>query len=259
MPGVAIGDSWDDIDPINSQAKERLGYPTQKPEALLDRIIAASTSEGDIVLDPFCGCGTTIASAHRLQRRWIGIDITQAAIVVIKQRFKDRFGIELPCEVVGEPASLPDARELARTDPYQFQWWALGLVDARPAEEKKGADRGIDGRRYSVDPTTGRTEQIVFSVKAGHVNVAHVRDLRGVVERDRATQGVLLSVEDPTKQMRGEAAAAGMVRTSWGRVATPATGDCRRAVEWARKARAPSGSAGRNDLQKGPSRANSEG
>lgn len=218
MPGVALQDVWTDFTALGGTSPERLGYPTQKPEALLERIIRSSTNEQDVVLDPFCGCGTTIAAAHRLNRQWIGIDITQAAIVVIKQRFRDRFAIELPCEVVGEPTSIPDAEELARTDPYQFQWWALGLVDARPTEEKKGADRGIDGRRYSVDPRTNKTEQAIFSVKAGHVTVAQVRDLRGVLEREKASQGVLVSLEEPTRQMRTEAASAGVVDTSWGRM-----------------------------------------
>jgi DNA modification methylase len=201
---------------LQPAAQERLGYPTQKPEALLARIIEASSNEGDLVLDPFCGCGTTIAVAHRLRRHWIGIDVTQAAMVVIKGRFRDHFGIEIPCEITGEPVSLPDAEALAKSDPYQFQWWALGLVHARPAEQRKGADKGIDGRRYFTDPLTDKTEQIVFSVKAGHLSPTHIRDLRGVVERERAVQGVLLCLEEPSKSMRVEAAAAGTVKTAWG-------------------------------------------
>ncbi|HXO85213.1 MAG TPA: DNA methyltransferase [Gemmatimonadales bacterium] len=218
MPGLAVQDVWTDLTALGGTSPERLGYPTQKPEALLERIVRSSTNENDVVLDPFCGCGTTIAVAHRLNRQWIGIDITQAAIVVIKQRFHDRFGIEIPCEVLGEPTSVPDAEALASSDPYQFQWWALGLVDARPVEGKKGADRGIDGRRFSVDPRSGRTDQVVFSVKAGSITVAHVRDLRGVIERESASQGVLISFEDPSRQMRAEAASAGFVETSWGRM-----------------------------------------
>jgi hypothetical protein len=218
MKGVGLQDIWTDVPPVNSQAQERLGYPTQKPEALLDRIILASTHPGDTVLDPFCGCGTTIASAHRLDRQWIGIDITQAAVVVIKKRFRDRFGIDLPCEIVGEPRSLSDARHLASTDPYQFQWWALDFVGARPIDQRKGADKGIDGRRYIPDPLTGGTDQLIASVKAGHVAVAHVRDLRGVVERERATQGVLLCMEEATRPMLAEAAAAGFIDTPWGRL-----------------------------------------
>lgn len=215
--GTPVSDIWSDIPPLNSQAQERLGYPTQKPEALLDRIIMASSNEGAVVLDPFCGCGTTIAAAHRLRRHWIGIDVTQASIVVIKQRFRDHFNLDVPCEVVGEPVSVPDAQALAEADPYQFQWWALGLVGARPDEGKKGADRGIDGRRYFTDPISGATSSIVFSVKAGHVTVSQLRDLRGVLDRERALMGALICMEEPTKPMRAEAASAGVVETAWGR------------------------------------------
>jgi hypothetical protein len=215
---IIVGDVWTDIVSINSQAAERLGYPTQKPEELLERILQASSNEGDTVLDPFCGCGTTIAVAHRLKRRWIGIDITHLAINLIRHRLRDAFGDEVTktFKVIGEPVSLPDAEALAESDPYQFQWWALGLVGARPAEQKKGADRGIDGRLYFHDE--GQTRQIVFSVKAGHVMVAHLRDLRGVLDREQAQIGVLISLEDPTKQMRTEAAGAGFYESStWGK------------------------------------------
>ncbi|NLE77095.1 MAG: hypothetical protein GX605_10155 [Chloroflexi bacterium] len=143
-PGRQIDYLWTDIEAIGSQAAERLGYPTQKPEALLERIIQASSNEGDLVLDPFCGCGTAVAVAQRLGRRWIGIDITHLAIGLMKQRLRDAFGSDVPYQVVGEPVSLPDAQALAASDPYQFQWWALGLVGARPAEGKKVADKDID-------------------------------------------------------------------------------------------------------------------
>jgi DNA modification methylase len=215
-PGAPISDIWTDLPPIHASSQERLGYPTQKPEALLERIIRVSTQAGDTVLDPFCGCGTAIAAAHRLGRKWMGIDITQAAIVVIKQRFRDHFGMEPPCEVVGEPVSLPDAEALAMSDPYQFQWWALGLVGARPMETRKGADRGVDGRSYFTDPETSTIQQVIFSVKAGHLTPGYLRDLRGVVEREKATQGVLISLEEATKAMRAEAASAGIVKTAWG-------------------------------------------
>ena len=196
---------------------ERLGYQTQKPEGLLARIIESSTDKGAVVLDPFCGCGTAIASAHRLDRLWIGIDITYAAVAVIKRRFRDHFQIDLPCDVIGEPRSLADALELAAADPYQFQWWALDRVDARPAEKRKGADRGIDGRRYFHEVEGGPTEQIVFSVKAGHTGPDHLRDLRGVVERERAAIGVMICAQRPTKAMRTEAASAGVYTSPWGR------------------------------------------
>jgi len=218
MPGVPLQDIWTDIRPIGAQAAERLGYPTQKPVALLERIITASSNVGDVVLDPFCGCGTTIDAAQKLGRPWVGIDITHLAINLIKKRLRDTYGEAVNYQVVGEPTTVEDAEQLARSDPYQFQWWALGLVGARPAEQKKGADRGIDGRLYFHIPGgPSKTEQIVLSVKAGHVTVSQVRDLRGVVEREKAAIGVLISFEQPTQPMRREAAGAGFFQTPWGR------------------------------------------
>jgi DNA modification methylase len=218
MPGNVLTNLRGDITPINSQARERLGYPTQKPEALLERIIKTSSNEGDIVLDPFCGCGTAIAAAQKLNRQWIGIDITHLAITLIKHRLKDSFGddVSKTYRVVGEPVSLPDAQQLAGDDPYQFQWWALGLVGARPVEQKKGADKGIDGRLYFHDEPGGKTKQIILSVKAGHVSAPHLRDLRGVVEREKAEIGVLLCMEEPTRPMRVEAAGSGFYKTPYG-------------------------------------------
>jgi len=208
-------DVWS-IPTINNMAKERLGYPTQKPELLLKRIINASSKEGDLVLDPFCGCGTTIAVAERLKRRWIGIDITHLAITLMKHRLLDAFGDSAKYQVIGEPTSVPDAVALAEEDPYQFQWWALGLVGARPTEGKKGADKGIDGRLYFHDEGKGgKTKQVIFSVKAGHTGPVHVRELRGVVEREKAEIGMLLTLHPPTQQMRTEAASAGFYE-GWG-------------------------------------------
>jgi hypothetical protein len=246
MKGIPLQDVWTDIFPINSQAAERLGYPTQKPVALLERIINASSNPGDVVLDPFCGCGTTIAAAQALGRPWIGIDITHLAITLIKQRLKDSFNIEQvnratpsgkgetvkveeapaeyggatnrPFHVVGEPTSVPDAAALAASDPYQFQWWALGLVGARPVEQKKGADKGIDGRIIFQGDKPGSFESVILSVKAGHTNVAHVRDLKGVLEREKASIGVLISMEHPTKPMLTEAVTAGFHESAlWGK------------------------------------------
>ncbi|MCX7017016.1 MAG: DNA methyltransferase [Candidatus Sumerlaeota bacterium] len=205
--GRTITNDWNDIP--QASGKESLGYPTQKPEALLERIIRASSNEGDLVLDPFCGCGTAVAVAQRLNRRWIGIDITNLAITLIKSRMKDAFGDEARYHVVGEPVSVPDAEALAASDPHQFQWWALGLIGARPVEKRKGADKGIDGRIYFHDEAGGKTKSVVLSVKSGHATVAHVRDLRGVVEREGAAIGVLISMHEPTQPMRSGAAAAG--------------------------------------------------
>lgn len=182
----------------------------------MERIIKSSSAEGDVLLDPFCGCGTAIAVAERLKRQWIGIDITHLAITLIKHRLFDAFGTETKYKVIGEPVSLSDAQELAATDPYQFQWWALGLVGARPVEQKKGADKGIDGRLYFHDEPKA-TKQIIFSVKAGHANVAHVRDLRGVLDREKAEIGVLITMEQPTQPMCSEAASTGFYKAPWGK------------------------------------------
>ncbi len=211
--GRTATDDWDDIP--QAAGKESLGYPTQKPEALLERIILASSNEGDTVLDPFCGCGTAISVSQRLQRRWIGIDITQAAIQTIKKRMIDTFG-SLACSTVGEPTSTNDAEQLAHDDPYQFQWWSLGLVGARPVEGKKGADHGIDGRLYFKDDPNQPPKLVVISVKGGHTNVTHVRDLKGVVERDKASIGVLISMQEPTAPMKAEAGIAGVYHSPWG-------------------------------------------
>jgi len=221
MEGVPLQDVWTDIGPIGAQAAERLGYPTQKPEALLERILKASSNEGAVVLDPFCGCGTTIQVAQRLNRRWIGIDITHLAIGLIKKRLSDGFADIIPpiqstYDVIGEPTDLAGAARLAQEDKYQFQWWALGLVGARPTEQKKGADRGIDGRLYFHDDESGKSRQILFSVKAGGVSVPQVRDLRGVIERDKAEIGIFLCFEQPTKPMLKEAADAGFYKSSDG-------------------------------------------
>jgi hypothetical protein len=211
-----VQDVITDIDPLSPHAKERLGYPTQKPEALLERIIKASSNEGDLVLDPFCGCGTTVQVAQRLNRRWIGIDITHLAIGLIKKRLSDAFGAEIKStyDVIGEPTDLAGAGQLAAEDKYQFQWWALGQVGARPAEQKKGADRGIDGRLYFHDDDSGQSKQIIFSVKAGGVSVPQVRDLVGVLAREKAEIGVFLCFEEPTKPMLREVAEAGLYKST---------------------------------------------
>jgi site-specific DNA-methyltransferase (adenine-specific) len=209
MKGAVITDSWDDLPPINSQAKEALGYPTQKPEALLERIINASSNPGDVVLDPFCGCGTATVVAQKLGRQWIGIDVAQAAIRTIVQRLKDTFGEECKYQVIGEPTTVEDALRLAEDDKYQFQWWATGLVGARPVEQKKGADQGVDGRLYFADDNSGKAKLIVISVKAGHTGAAHVRDLHGVVDQEGAAIAVLITMQEPTDPMRSAAAGAG--------------------------------------------------
>ncbi len=211
--GRPLTDTWTDIIGFQTvnQGDEYLGYPTQKPEALLERIIEASSNEGDVVLDPFCGCGTAVAVAERLKRRWIGIDITHLAITLMKKRLDDTFGKELsPYKVIGEPEDLSGARELFKIDPYQLQWWALGLVDGKPAggTKKKGADRGIDGYINFFDEP-GKVKRVIISVKGGKVQSPYIRDLKGVVEREDAQIGLLITLEPPTKPMIKEAAEAG--------------------------------------------------
>lgn len=211
LPGKQVPSIWNDIPRIGNTSKERLGYPTQKPESLLERIIKASSNEGDIVLDAFAGCGTTITTAQRLNRRWIGIDITHIAITVIKNRLKNAFGDSVKYKVIGEPQDIASARALAEQDRYQFQWWALSLIkEARPLQgKKKGADTGIDGVIFleDVNPETRKpvTLKIIIQVKSGKVSVKDIRDLRGVIEREKAIMGVFITLEDPTQPMVVEA------------------------------------------------------
>lgn len=216
--GLAIPDIWNDISPIPAQAQERLGYPTQKPVALLERIINASSNAGDLVLDPFCGCGTTIAAAKKLGRNWIGIDITHLAIALQKYRLKDSFGLleKKDYAVIGEPEDLPSAKQLKEDDPYQFQFWAVSLIKARPLggmvgskEGKKGKDKGIDGVISFIDEANGKPKQILVQVKSGKVKSGDIRDLRGTIEREQAAIGVFITLEKPSKDMLAEAATAG--------------------------------------------------
>ena len=229
MKGVPLQDLWLDLKPVGAQAQERLGYPTQKPQALLERIISASSNPGDVVLDPFCGCGTTIHAAQKLGRQWIGIDITYLAINLIKRRLKDAFGEEIEFEEKGQPTDFASAKRLAELDKFQFQHWALSLIGARPLKEGegKGADRGVDGLLYYYEterkdllnriredaPDVRREpvhrEKIIVQVKGGGVNRGDVATLLGDVENQKAAGGVLITLEKPSKQMRSEAADAG--------------------------------------------------
>jgi site-specific DNA-methyltransferase (adenine-specific) len=242
MPGNLMGNIWTDISPINSQASERLGYPTQKPLALLERILSASSNPGDVVLDPFCGCGTAVHAAERLGRQWIGIDMTHLAISLVEKRLRDAFprrrleeedgtrlvaGVEF--EVEGTPKDLSGAQDLFDRDPYQFQWWACSLVNAQPfQQQKKGADGGVDGVIYFSDlggeDRTGnrrlkpRIKKIVVSIKGGkNVGVAMVRDLRGTMATAKAEMGLFLTLTAPTKAMVQGAAQAGFYRAGNGR------------------------------------------
>ncbi|MBI4700867.1 MAG: restriction endonuclease [Deltaproteobacteria bacterium] len=211
---------WIDILPSHVLPKERLGYPTQKPLALLERIIAASSNEGDVVLDPFCGCGTTIHAAQQLGREWIGIDITHLAVSLIKRRLFGAFGAKAGTDykVIGEPTDLAGARQLAQENRHQFEHWALDLVDARASAHGKGADKGIDGvLLFQVGSTGSPYLRVLISVKSGHVGSNVVSELRGVVEREKAALGVLLTLEEPTGPMTREAASAGFYESQWGK------------------------------------------
>lgn len=224
--GSMVTNIWDDIQAVQSVSNERLGYPTQKPIALLERILQASSDEGDVVLDPFCGCGTAIAAAQKLNRRWIGIDITHLSITLMKYRLHDAFDLaeKKDYTVVGEPASVDGAIQLSTEGRYQFQWWALSLVAAKPLggeagskEGKKGSDKGIDGVINFVDETD-KVKRVLVQVKSGHVKSGDVRDLRGTVEREGAALGVFITLEEPSKDMITEAVSAGYYHSKvWNR------------------------------------------
>ncbi|PJF41546.1 MAG: site-specific DNA-methyltransferase, partial [Candidatus Thermofonsia Clade 1 bacterium] len=162
----------------------------------------ASSREGDIVLDPFCGCGTTIIAAQQLGRRWIGIDITHLAAAMNKWRLEDRFGSEVRYRVIGEPRDLASARQLASENRYQFQYWAVSLIKARPLgaslgekKGKKGSDQGIDGTLDFFDDSSGKPKRVIVQAKSGKVKPSDVRDLRGVIEREEAAIGVFITLE----------------------------------------------------------------
>jgi len=208
--GVSLQCLWDDIPPINSQAKERMGYPTQKPEPLLERIIQASSNEGDVVLDPFCGCGTAVAVAERLNRKWIGIDITYLSIDVIKKRFeKNKITENNDFQIKGTPKDLHSASKLAETAPFQFEVWAVSQLNATPTV--KSGDKGVDGIINYID--VSRKDMLgkgIISVKSGKsINPAMVRELKGTLESQNADFGILITLAEPTKGMIEEAAKAG--------------------------------------------------
>lgn len=220
-PGSPMDDVWD-IPVINSQAKERQGYPTQKPLELLKRVIQIASNPGDVILDPFCGCGTTIDAVEALNREsptseprcWIGIDITHLAINLIKSRLAFRFGLgRKDYAVIGEPTTQEEAKALAydENDRYQFQYWALGLIGARPwgDEKKKGKDRGVDGYRSFLHGPHRAYQKCIIQVKSGKVNSSQIRDLKGTMEREKAEMAAFITLESPTSEMKSEAAAAG--------------------------------------------------
>jgi site-specific DNA-methyltransferase (adenine-specific) len=209
-PGTLIDNLWSDIEALGAQARERLGYPTQKPQALLERIIEVSSNKGDVVLDPFCGCGTTVHAAQKLGRPWIGIDVTYLAINLIKRRLRDAFGDEAQFEEMGQPTDFESAKRLAEMDKWQFQQWALSIIHARPRHEGegKGADRGVDGLLQFYESKDDR-KQILVQVKGGGVKRDDIATLMGDVNNQKFAAGVLLTLEPPTKPMIKEAVEAG--------------------------------------------------
>lgn len=223
MPGMPLQDVWTDIQPLRSWHDERLGYQTQKPQALLERVIEACTDEGDMVLDPFCGCGTALAAAQNLGRHWMGIDVTHLAISLIKGRLEDMFRQTvmkdgevqqgLNYDVVGVPADVESAKALAQQDRQEFEHWIVGELDGVPTA--KGPDKGIDGTITFFD--TGNTKErkrIIISVRSGHnVGVQDVRELIAVVKRENAQIGALVTLEEVSEQGKKEAVSEGFYRS----------------------------------------------
>ena len=211
QPGPVAGNVWTDINPINSRAAERLGYPTQKPLALLERIIAASSNEGDVVLDPFCGCGTTVDAAQRLRRRWVGIDVTYIAVDLVEKRLEHTYGeaIHEQFEVLGIPRDINGAQRLFELSPFDFERWAVSLVNGQPNEKQVG-DKGVDGIiRFYLDKNA--TGEVLVSVKGGkQLTPSMVRDLSGTVEARKAAMGLLITMGEPTKGMLEAASVGGL-------------------------------------------------
>jgi site-specific DNA-methyltransferase (adenine-specific) len=207
----------EDVRWLSTQDQERLGYPTQKPEGLLERIIRASSNDDSLVLDPFCGCGTTITVAERLKRRWIGIDLTHLAIALMKYRLQNAIGehILAAYEVFGVPTDLEGAKALALEGRYKFQNWAVGMIGAQPLSEKKGADQGIDGYIYFQDDKSGKFKKIIVQVKSGKVSSRDIRDLKGTMTRENAAIAVFITLEEPTVPMQKEASAHGFYESEY--------------------------------------------
>ncbi|WP_042790870.1 DNA methyltransferase [Microcystis aeruginosa] len=217
--GVPIQSLWYDVPALHSQDKERLGYPTQKPEALLERIIKASSNKGDVILDAYCGCGTTIAVAERLERNWIGIDITYQSISLMLKRLEDSFGKNVldKIELNGIPKDLESAKALA-TKPddrtrKEFEKWAVLTYSNNRAviNDKKGADKGIDAIAYFQGDKDNR-EKIIFQVKSGNVKSGDIRDLQGTMTLQGAALGIFITLKPPSKDMVQTAKSAGIYR-----------------------------------------------
>jgi site-specific DNA-methyltransferase (adenine-specific) len=224
--GLPLADVFSDIEALRSWHKEKLGYPTQKPVALLERIIRSSSNEGDVVLDPFCGCGTAVDAAQRLGRKWIGIDVTHLAVGVVEQRMKVRHpGVIY--DVRGLPEDVASAAKLAAEDKFGFQAWAALKISARPmgldaaGRAKRGADHGLDVVLSFAQDAEGKDIQnVIVSVKGGGTSAADIRDLLGAVttRSNKAVMGVLITAGEPTKPMREAALDAGTwYSKTWGK------------------------------------------
>ena len=211
--GMPVQDVWTDVEALRSWHNEKLGYETQKPLALVERLIQTSSNEADLVLDPFCGCGTAVVAAQKLKRRWIGIDVTHLAVALMKYRLRSVFGDDVSYDVHGEPVDTESARALAQQDRYQFQYWALSLIQARPEpkDEKKGADRGIDGVIYLLEGK-GAARPVIIQVKSGNVARGDVGNLIGAVSNNSAAMGLFITLEPPTGPMKLEATTAGFYK-----------------------------------------------
>ncbi|MCX6832618.1 MAG: site-specific DNA-methyltransferase [candidate division Zixibacteria bacterium] len=205
--GKAVGTIWHDIGRVGNTSGERLGYPTQKPVTLLERIIQASSNEGDVVMDPFCGCGTAVVAAEKLGRKWIGIDITHLAISLIKKRITDHFP-DAKFQVVGEPRSLDDAQALFKQSAFQFESWAVSLIGGQPYKSSGGGDTGMDGFLYFQD-FQGNYHRIIIEVKGGGYQPKDVRSLAHVLQREGSPMGILIALEPPTRGMLSAAAELG--------------------------------------------------
>lgn len=211
--GRKVSDVWTDIPPLQAASAEKLGYPTQKPLTLLERIITASSNPGDIVLDPFCGCGTTVDAAQKLGRRWIGIDVTTLAIDLIDARLRHTYGeaIRATYDILGIPRDMTGAEALFGRSPFEFERWCVMLLDGQPNEKQVG-DKGIDGViRFPLD-AKGTSERVLVSVKGGATNPGHVRDLVGTVESQHAGMGIFICMRPPTAGMIDAANHSGTYR-----------------------------------------------
>ena len=215
--GVPLQNVWTDIPPINSQAQEAMGYPTQKPLALLERIITASSNPGDVVFDPFCGCGTAVVAAEKLGRKWIGIDITYIALDLMISRLANDFDLRRgkDYDVLGDPKDTYSAHKLFEESPKQFEIWAVGLVAGVPQPDKSG-DKGVDGKVYFMD-LEGKLQSAVCQVKGGHLTPTAIRDFGHVIQRDKAAMGFFICLQTPTRGMYNEAEELGFFEAPSGR------------------------------------------